>query len=92
MHPQMIGNLPLSVSILLYRLVYLRISFPYILKDFPTEEMIDVVPVHVALAFGYLRNFFMPSDIINGLRLRKLSLSSSSKKMVLFFSLPLLIR
>ena len=65
MHTQMIGNLPLGITVFLHRLFDSLIPPPHILKNSSTVELPKTRPLVIPLSLGYLRNTFMTSDIID---------------------------
>ena len=64
-HPQMIGNLPLSVSMLHDCLGHPLISFPFISKHLCAKKVSEIRSVHKSLALHYVRDMFSPFHIVN---------------------------
>ncbi len=60
----MVGNLPLSVSMLHDCLGYPLVSFPFISKHLRPKNVSEMRSVHKSLALRYLRNLFSSFHIV----------------------------
>src|SRR5512136_2723897 len=64
MYPEMVGNLPLSVSMSKDCLPYPLVSFPFISKHLRSKNVSQRRFVHESLTLRYLRNLFSSSHVV----------------------------